>query len=150
MGGLYGEQRSPGPSEQLHEHFRSLVSESSPSSSGRDAQASDDVSGQFLDTWVHRAALNLLVPPEVSSQNWEFRRPCLYSLYSVCVLNFKILTTRTIQASKKKKGGGGVISLQALVAGSDISETWVCVCSLKDILDKITFFKYTVSVRLLY
>lgn len=51
---------------------------------------------------------------------------------------------------RKKKGGGGVISLQALVAGSDISETWVCVCSLKDILDKITFFKYTVSVRLLY
>lgn len=68
----------------------------------------------------------------------------------MCVLNFKILTTRTIQASKKKKGGGGVISLQALVAGSDISETWVCVCSLKDILDKRTFFKYTVSVRLLY
>lgn len=67
----------------------------------------------------------------------------------MCVLNFKILTTRTVQASKKKKGGG-VISLQALVAGSDISEMWVCVCSLKDILDKITFFKYTVSVRLLY
>lgn len=75
------------------------------------------------------------------------RRPCLYSLYFVCVLNFRILTTRNI---KEKKGGGGVISLQASVAGSDISETWVCVCSLKDILDKRTFFKYTVSVRLLY
>lgn len=47
LGGFRGEQRSTNVPKQLYEQFWTLVSKPPPSS-GRDAQASDDVSGVFF------------------------------------------------------------------------------------------------------
>lgn len=84
MGSLDGEQRSSSAPKQLHEQFWPLVPKPPPSP-GRDAEASDDVSGLFFLVRLRSFGAPYLmrtlshgeqVSHKASSRNWTLFKAC--------------------------------------------------------------------------